>query len=165
MYIKKPNFVLGAISMDNNDSTNKNNEFENFPGLLVTQVSSEIDNDQYILIEDLVEKQNNPTLEVALHNNFPLGRKEARTAFLMTPAKMTKGTQKTKNPVRILPKTPIMLTNVKPKRTCPDVQYDFSTIKKTSTVWKCSICQTMSTTRKLALDHLKAAHTNKSITK
>ena len=74
--------------------------------------------------------------------------------------KMTTLSPNTKTPVKILPKPVNPKFIIEPGKTSTSSPLNIKTIQKFSNAWRCSICQRMSSTKKLALDHLKTAHSN-----
>ena len=70
--------------------------------------------------------------------------------------------------VKLLPNTPTQALGNKQgmmsasmqilPRKISKLEYDFSTIEQFSTAWRCSICQKISSTRKIAVEHLKLNH-------
>eukprot|EP00092_Neocalanus_flemingeri_P098772 GFUD01125961.1.p1 GENE.GFUD01125961.1~~GFUD01125961.1.p1 ORF type:complete len:146 (+),score=26.23 GFUD01125961.1:24-440(+) len=128
---------------------------------------------EYILVEDLPEISTEQILEIqnGSMNSVLQGPKMGTTTIVTSPRKLTNiASLSSKTPVKILPKTATKTTPGKmiirsgrsPIRILPrpnmDIAYDISSIQKFSTAWRCSICQKISSTKKIAMAHLRVAH-------
>ena len=150
----------------------ENSSFQNLPGLSVSKVKPELETKQFIILDDLPESP--PKIEAHIESINQV-TKTGTTTIIKTPRKPITIAPKIKPPVKILPKTPIMSSKVTPgnliieprkvsspikivPRPSNNPPYDIHTIQKFSTAWRCSICQKISSTKIIALAHLKVAH-------
>jgi len=126
--------------------------FQQYPSLSVSTIKREMENQEYIILEDIPE---NTTETLILTEDGRLLKKanpvvqspkKGTTTIVTSPRKLANIAPKNKTPIKILPK-PVF-----------QPAYDVSTIEKFSTAWRCSICHKMSSTKKIAMVHLKATH-------
>ena len=122
----------------------------NLPGVSVSKTKHEVASKDCIILEDLPKM-----------NNKIEPKKETVMSNVKTSKKMATLSPKTRTPVKILPKIVNPKFIIEPgKRIIDTSPLNIKTIQKFSNAWRCSICQKMSSTKKLALDHLKTAHSN-----